>query len=145
MSLQQSADAARPGSRRSRPATTARVLPMLALLVALGTSAGLSTAWGQALPAGPAPAKAPPAPAAEKPAPASIPVPEVARRADDIGKQLRDFEALLVPGQAIEAIEKRLPEIAVQITSQTQAARSWADTSPSSPGGPRPSKRRSRT
>src|SRR5947207_3066571 len=133
MSLWQSADAARPGSRRSRPATTARVLPMLALLVALGTSAGLSTAWGQAPPAGPAPAKASPAPAAEKPAPASIPVPEVARRADDIGKQLRDFEALLVPGQAIEAIEKRLPEIAVQITSQTQAADRLLDEQPGAP------------
>src|SRR5436189_270026 len=133
MSLWQSADAARPGSRRSRPATTARVLPMLALLVALGTSAGLSTAWGQAPPAGPTPAKASPAPAAEKPAPASIPVPEVARRADDIGKQLRDFEALLVPGQAIEAIEKRLPEIAVQITSQTQAADRLLDEQPGAP------------
>src|SRR6266480_2768436 len=133
MSLWQFADAARPGSRRSRPATTARVLPMLALLVALGTSAGLSTAWGQAPPAGPTPAKASPAPAAEKPAPASIPVPEVARRADDIGKQLRDFEALLVPGQAIEAIEKRLPEIAVQITSQTQAADRLLDEQPGAP------------
>ena len=106
---------------------------MLALLVALGTSAGLSTAWGQAPPAGPTPAKASPAPAAEKPAPASIPVPEVARRADDIGKQLRDFEALLVPGQAIEAIEKRLPEIAVQITSQTQAADRLLDEQPGAP------------
>src|SRR5213076_1444165 len=70
---------------------------------------------------------------AEKPAPASIPVPEVARRADDIGKQLRDFEALLVPGQAIEAIEKRLPEIAVQITSQTQAADRLLDEQPGAP------------
>jgi potassium-dependent mechanosensitive channel len=133
MSLRQPVDAARSGSPRSRQATTARVLWLLALLVALGTPAGLSIAWGQASPTGSAPAKAPRAPAAEKPAPTSIPVPEVARRAEDIGQQLRDFEALVVPGPAVEAIEKRLPEIAAQITSQTQAAERLLDEQPGAP------------
>ncbi|PYN92150.1 MAG: hypothetical protein DMD89_28650 [Candidatus Rokuibacteriota bacterium] len=102
---------------------TARVLSMLAMLAALWLPAGLPAAWGQAPPGSTAPSKAPPAPTAtEKPAPQSIPVPEVARRADDIGKELRDLETLAVPSPAIGAIEKRLPEITAQIVGQTETS-----------------------
>src|SRR2546427_11859183 len=102
---------------------TARVLSMLAMLAALSLPAGLPAAWGQAPPSSTAPSKAPPAPTAtEKPAPPSIPVPEVARRAEDIGKELRDLETLAVPSPAIGAIEKRLPEIAAQIVGQTETS-----------------------
>src|SRR2546426_9917525 len=102
---------------------TARVLSMLAMLAALWLPAGLPAAWGQAPPGSTAPSKAPPAPTAtEKPAPQPIPVPEVARRADDIGKELRDLETLAVPSPAIGAIEKRLPEITAQIVGQTETS-----------------------
>src|SRR2546428_12617516 len=102
---------------------TARVLWMLASRGALWLPAGLPAAWGQAPRGSTAPSKAPPAPTAtEKPAPQSIPVPEVARRADDIGKGLRDLETLAVPSPAIGAIEKRLPEITAQIVGQTETS-----------------------
>src|SRR5437867_1669899 len=102
---------------------TARVLSMLAMLAALWLPAGLPAAGGQRPPGSTAPSKAPPAPTAtEKPAPQSIPVPEGARRADDIGKELRDLETLAVPSPAIGAIEKRLPEITAQIVGQTETS-----------------------
>ena len=105
---------------------------MLAMLAALSLLAGLPAAWAQAAPGGGTTVpKASPAPAApEKPAPASIPVPEVARRAEDVGRQLRDLETLIVPGNAIAGIEKRLPEITAQIATQTEAANRLLDTKP---------------
>src|SRR5262245_62692267 len=101
MSLRQLADTARPRQSQSRHATMARAPSTLALLVALLIPTSVSTVWGQA-PAGTAAPKAPPA--VEKPAPVSIPVPEVARRAEEVGKQLRDIEALIVPGPVIDGI-----------------------------------------
>src|SRR5207247_150764 len=107
---------------------TARVLSMLAMLAALWLPAGLPAAWGQAPPGSTAPSKAPPAPTAtEKPAPQSIPVPEVARRADDIGKELRGLETLAVSSPAIGAIEKRLPEITAQVAGQTEPSSGLLD------------------
>jgi small-conductance mechanosensitive channel len=63
----------------------------------------------------------------------SIPVPEVARRAEDVGKQLRDLETLAVPGPAIDAIQKRLPEIAAQIAWQTATTGRMLDAQPAPP------------
>src|SRR5262245_10054204 len=87
----------------------------LALLVALTMPAAISSASSRAPAAAPAPSPAPAAPAEEKPAPQSIRVPEVAAQADEVGRLVRDFDALLVPGPASVTAEKRLPEIASRI------------------------------
>ncbi len=103
-----------------RPLAVLVLLSVFALLVALATPLATSTAAPEAPSAVTAPPKVAPGPTAQAPAPASIPVPEVARRADEVTKLLRDFDALLVPGPTIEAIEKRLPDIATRIAAQTE-------------------------
>jgi small-conductance mechanosensitive channel len=76
-----------------------------------------------------APAAAPPAgadqpkgaaPAAAQ-APESIPVPEVARRGDEVGKLLRDLETLLAPGVSDETLENRRVELTARIGPQIEA------------------------
>ena len=42
---------------------------------------------------------------------AAIPVPEIVRRAEEVTKRLREFEALAVPGPVIDAIQARLPAL----------------------------------
>jgi small-conductance mechanosensitive channel len=106
---------------------------MLAVLVALATGATLGPAWGQVPPAGVAPPKAPPAPSVGTPAAVPIPVPEVARRAEEVGKLLRDLEALLLPGPAIEAIETRSPDIAAQIEERAAATARLLEGQPAAP------------
>jgi small-conductance mechanosensitive channel len=118
---------------RSGHATIPRILPMLALLVALGVSAGPDSVGAQAPGATPAAPKAPVAPPAATPAPTSIPVPEIATRAEDVARQLRDLEALLMSNPAIEAIERRLPELTAQIATQTEAAGRLLDGQPAGP------------
>lgn len=98
----------------------ARVLSVLALLMALATPPAVWSAPANAPSAATTQPKIPPAPAAKAPPPESIPVPEVARRAEEVGKVLRDFDALLVPGPAIEVIDKQLPEIAARIAVETE-------------------------
>jgi small-conductance mechanosensitive channel len=51
----------------------------------------------------------------------SIPVPEIARRADEVGRLLRDFETLLAPGVSHETLESRLVEITARVRAQTEA------------------------
>ncbi len=89
-------------------------------LLAVATPAATSSASSKA----PAPATSTPeAPSAgEKPARASIPVPEVARQADEVARLLRDFDGLLAPSPAVGAAERRLPEIATRIAAQNQEA-----------------------
>ncbi|HSF02783.1 MAG TPA: hypothetical protein VLA62_07230, partial [Solirubrobacterales bacterium] len=61
-----------------------------------------------------------PAPTPEPPPAPSIPAPDVARRAEEAAKLLRDFDALLVPGPGIVAIQKRLPDIGTRLTAQVE-------------------------
>src|SRR5262245_19163068 len=106
-------EAGRQASSMVRPAmsTVWRVVMLVALAMPAATSFASSRT----------PAAAPPAPppAEEKSDQASVPIPEVARQADDVAKLLRDFDALLVLSPAGEAAEKRLPEISARIAAQT--------------------------
>src|SRR2546428_3298067 len=100
--------------------TAAIALPIAALLVM-----ATPLAWGFAAAAAPsAAAPAPPAEqkkippvsgpeqAAQAPqAPKAIPVPEIVKRADEVGKRLRETEELTAPRPAIDAIQARLPEV----------------------------------
>lgn len=78
--------------------------------------------------AGPAPAAAvwpfsstTTTPAGSETAPASsIPAPEVAQRAEEAGKVLRDVETLLAPGPGVAAIERRLPDIGERLVVQAE-------------------------
>ncbi len=103
--------------------------PALALLVALAMAPAISAASSPALAAGPSDPKVSPAPG-DKSAPESIPVPEVARQADEAGRLLRDYDALLLPTRASEALEKRLPEIASRIEAESQATVQAVEASP---------------
>src|SRR5262245_18301473 len=107
---------------RPRQATTAASW-LLVALVALQDTAAMSATPSTAPAPPPAPqastaSPAPPAPPADdKAAPASVPIPEVARQADEVAKVLRDFDALLAPSPAAEAAEKRLPDITARIAT----------------------------
>src|SRR5262245_19120506 len=70
---------------------------------------------------------------AKPPAPAAIPVPEVAGKAEEVAKTLRDFDAIVAPGPAVEAIEKRLPDINARIAAQTEVTTRQLDEKPSGP------------
>lgn len=70
------------------------------------------------------------APSAEPPA-ASIPVPEVAARAEEVTKLLREFDALLEAGPEVVAIQQRLPELGLRLTGQTEEANRQLDDQPS--------------
>jgi potassium efflux system protein len=112
-----------------------RVALLLALLIALGTCPVLSSA---APPAATGQSKAPPEPAKAEPAgapapPSSIPVPEVARQAEEVADTLRRFDALLAPSPAIEAVEKRLPDIAARMAAQKEVSTRQLDQRPSGP------------
>jgi len=63
----------------------------------------------------PAPAGSPTSPPPA--APATVPVPEIALRAEEVAKLIRDLEASLLPGPVVGTIEKRLPEIAERLAS----------------------------
>ena len=88
----------------------------LILLVAVTTAVATSVASPKVPAAPPSAPKAASAPAAS---PESIPVPEVARQAEEVARLVRDFDTLLVPGPGIEAMEGRLPEIAARVTTQS--------------------------
>ena len=119
------------GRRRRERAAAPRGRLLLALFVALAVAPAVTTA-------APAPPSAPPAaspsPANAPPtAPTSIPVPEVARRAEEVGRLLRDSDALAVPGPAVEAIEKRLPGIADRIAAQAEVTNRQLEEHPAEP------------
>src|SRR5262249_41892189 len=70
-------------------------------------------------------------PTKDMPAPASIPIPEVARQAEEVTKTLRDIDALIAPGPAIDAIERRLPDMSARIAAQTDVTKRQLDERPS--------------
>jgi len=91
---------------------------------------------GRGAPSGSAPAsRATPSGPASAPtqdaAPATIPVPEVARRADEVAKLIRELDALLVPGPIIDAIKKQLPDSAARIKVLTDDSITQLDGEPS--------------
>jgi small-conductance mechanosensitive channel len=94
----------------------------LALLLALASPAIVSPALARA------PAPTPPAPAPPKPAPAAIPVPEVARQAEEAARLLRELEAVLTPSQSAGAAEKRLPVIADSTAALAEETRVATET-----------------
>ena len=101
------------------------------LLLALASPGVISPALARA-PAATQPAPEPrERPAAAIPPPAAIPVPEVARQAEETGRLLREFEAILAPSPAAEAVEKRLPEIAASIVAQSEETGRVAEGDPS--------------
>ena len=89
-----------------------------ALLIALATPLAVWSAPPSAPSTATAPPKVPPAAAA--PAPDSIPVPDSARRAEEVGRLIRDFDALLIPDPASETAAKQLPEITARIAAQSE-------------------------
>ncbi len=52
--------------------------------------------------------------------PASIPVPEIAKRADEVSTLLRDLDTFLASNADVEAIRQRLPELQVRIDAQQE-------------------------
>lgn len=58
--------------------------------------------------------------APEPPAAPSIPAPEVARRAEEAARLLRELDAQLVPGPGIVAIQKRLPAVGRRVAEQVE-------------------------
>src|SRR5262245_39176986 len=108
-----------------RLATSLLLLAVLSLLVTWpSVAAPPSKAPSAGAPSEPTP---PPKP----PAPASIPVPEVARQAEEVAKTLRDIDALMAPGTAIESVERRMPDISARIEAQTKVTQRQLDEQPS--------------
>ena len=92
-----------------------RTVPILALLGTLAVSpASLAAVGGPTTAATPAAKPEVPAP----PTPASIPVPDIAMRAEEVTALLRDLEPLTAPGPAIEAIQARLPEVSALLGTE---------------------------
>jgi small-conductance mechanosensitive channel len=75
-----------------------------------------------------------PAPAEAPGAASPITAPEVARRAEETSKALRDIDALLAPGPGVVSIQERLPDIGTRLAAQTEAANRRLDEGPSSAG-----------
>jgi small-conductance mechanosensitive channel len=98
-------------------ARAALAIAMLALAFARASSA---EAQPSAPSAGSAAPKPPAPPGPEKAAPGSIPVPEVARTAEEVGRLIRDLETLLIPDPAGETAAQRLPEITARIAAQSE-------------------------
>jgi hypothetical protein len=95
-----------------------------ALAIAMLTLAFALASSGEAQPstpsAGSAAPKTPQESAPEKAAAGSIPVPEVARTAEEVGRLLRDFDALLIADPASETAAQRLPEITARTAVQSE-------------------------
>jgi potassium-dependent mechanosensitive channel len=62
--------------------------------------------------------------------PTTVPVPEVAQRAEEVARLIRDLEAALLPGPVIVTIEKRLPEIVERMASLQQKTTRQLDAAP---------------
>src|SRR2546422_1049985 len=76
-------------------------------------------------------------------APASIPLPEVASRAERVMADLRQLDALLVRPPEVEAIERELPQVVVRVRERSEettlglaaGSRARCDPRPPGPGG----------
>ena len=105
----------------------------LAVLAALGLAAApLARAQLPAAPA-PAPATAPasPTPSPAPAAPAAIPLPDVAARAEDAARMLRELGADLAPEPAIVAIEDAIPDRKAGLERKAKEAAALLDAGPS--------------
>jgi potassium-dependent mechanosensitive channel len=85
---------------------------LLALLLALAPATA-DAIW-------PFSSKPDPPPASNASVTTSIPAPEVAQRAEDATRVLRDLDALLVPGPGIVAIQGRLEDTAERVSVQAE-------------------------
>ena len=92
----------------------------LLLLAGAGPAAAQTAPGAQTAPATPpAPARTP-----EPVTPATIPVPEVAQRAEEVAAYLRSLDLLIVPTADIDAIQRQMPEMTArtdQRLSETRA------------------------
>ena len=62
--------------------------------------------------------------------PSSIPVPEVARRADEVMALLRGLDLLAAPSPEVEAIGQRLPEMSARLTERLDGTRRMLESQP---------------
>src|SRR5256712_13838445 len=67
-------------------------------------------------------------------APASIPLPEVASRAERVMADLRQLDALLVRPPEVEAIERELPPVVVRVRVRSEGPTLGLAAAPSPPG-----------
>jgi small-conductance mechanosensitive channel len=104
---------------------------LLAALITLAASLALAAVPPDAPATRPAQSGAALAPPTEDAAAATIPVPEVARRADEVAKLIRELDAFLVPGPMVEAIKKQLPESTARVTVLTDDTVAQLDEEPS--------------
>src|SRR5262245_46837368 len=86
-------------------------VPLLATPVSAAPDARSAPATSSTQPKATPPST--PAPAAD-----TIPVPEVARRAEEVGKLLREIDALAGPDYFTDSVEKRLPDVSTRIARQ---------------------------
>jgi small-conductance mechanosensitive channel len=108
------------GHRRTGVVTAVqRALIVAAVLLVPALSASAMSGRPMPAPVTPPPptgAPGPPTPA-QPAAPTTIPVPEVALRAEEVTKLIRDLEASLLPSPVLGTIEGRLPEISERLVS----------------------------
>ena len=118
---------------RRAPVAALRVaLVLVVVLLALPSPA--SAIWPFSRLREPPPTAAPAAPQAAPTEPASITAPDVARRAEEASKALRDIDALVTPGPSIVSIQQRVPEIASRVAVLTEATDRELQEGPSSHG-----------
>jgi small-conductance mechanosensitive channel len=118
----------------SRPGRAGLVAARAALVLALVVLAIPSPAAAIWPFSSPSQERAPARPAPAPDPPSSITAPEVARRAEETSRTLRDIDALITPGAGVVAIRERLPEIAGRVAAETESANRELDGGPSSAG-----------
>src|SRR5512132_4616719 len=111
----------------------ARLFPAFAVLLTLGAAQARSTASTQAPSTGTAPSTDRIVSKTATNVPASIPVPEVARRAEEVTRLLREVDALLAPSSVIESIEARWPKITARIASDREVTNGRLENQTSAP------------
>jgi hypothetical protein len=67
------------------------------------------------------------------PAPVSIPAPEIAKRAEEVAKLLRDFDALTASSPAFDEIQGRLPEVSARLAPESESTIETLKYEPTSP------------
>ncbi len=122
-----------------RMRTGALIVRVLMVLL-FGTSAAVNAGEGQTADApiptpvaAPAPSALPPSasPSAPPSAPPVIPVDQIAPRAAEVAKLLRNFAASLVPGHEVEAIRRALPSFSTTTTRDLARTMRLLDEQPS--------------
>jgi len=103
------------------------------LLLTLGSTPARSAASTQAPSTATTPSTDQSASKPATKAPASIPVPEVARRAEEVTRLLREVDALLAPSPVIASIEARWPKITARIASDLEVTNGRLENHASAP------------